>query len=121
MMKLQKQKSILCAVCLFLVTLPLIHAQNLEARQSVKYEMRLVCVADTNARESIFVIGSLGFKSLASLKQFAGSLPSGAVLEWAPDCRSGCDAPFLSSKQEIDDFTAFCKQKGVEFVFVPSG
>ncbi len=120
-MNIQKQKHILWLIILVFAASLVAYAQNSEIPQPSQYRMQLVCIADTNPRESILVIGNLGFKSLASLKQFAGSLPSGSILEWSSSCRLRCDAPFLSSSQEIEGFRKFCDEKGIKFVFVPSG
>ena len=86
-----------------------------------KYRMELVYIFEAGTTEFIFVVGNVGFKSVASLKNFVGQLPPGSTLEWAPGCRRLGGEPLLSSEQEIEEFKAFCVEKNINFVLVPSG
>jgi hypothetical protein len=98
------------------------HAQeNAQPQSPPKYRMELVYIFEPGSTEFIFVIGNAGFKSVASLKNFVGSLPPDSTLEWAPGCRRIGREPLLSSEQEMEDFKAFCADKNVNFVLVPSG
>jgi hypothetical protein len=83
--------------------------------------MELVYIFEANTTEFIFVIGNAGFKSVASLKNYVGSLPAGSTLEWAPGCMRMGGEPLLSSAQELEEFKAFCAEKNINFVLVPSG
>ena len=86
-----------------------------------KYRMELVYVFEADATEFIFVVGNVGFKSVASLKRFLSNLPSGSTLEWAPGCKRIGSEPLLSSEQEMEDFKAFCAERSINFILVPSG
>jgi hypothetical protein len=112
-----------CAVLLFIV-LP---ARAQEIGQSapapeLKYRMELAYIYDTDSPEYVFVInGVIGCKSVASLKKYLSLLPPGSILQWAPGCRRRGDEPLLSSEQEMEDFKAFCAEKNINFILVPSG
>jgi hypothetical protein len=86
-----------------------------------KYRMELVYIFEGASTEFIFVVGNVGFKSVASLKNFLGNLPTGSTLEWAPGCRRLGGEPLLASEQELEEFKAFCAEKNINFVLVPSG
>lgn len=86
-----------------------------------KYRMELVYIMEGDSPEFIFVIGAAGFKSVASLKRFLSNLPAGTTLEWAPGCMRFGGEPLLSSEQEMEEFKAFCVEKNINFVLVPSG
>ena len=86
-----------------------------------KYRMELAYIFEAGSTEFIFVIGNVGFKSVASLKNFVGNLPSGSTLEWAPGCRRIAGEPLLSSEREMEDFKAFCAERNITFILVPSG
>ena len=86
-----------------------------------KYRMELVYIFETGSTQYIFVIGNIGFRSVASLKNYVGNLPPGSTLEWAPRCRRLGGEPLLSSDYEIEKFKAFCTEKNINFVLVPSG
>lgn len=84
-----------------------------------KYVMDLVLISETNPPEYIFVIGgSVGFKTVDSLKKFVAGLPKGSILQWNLGCRG---LPLLSSKEEMEDFENFCKEQGIIFNLIPSG
>ncbi len=95
--------------------------QNQPAPAPPNYRMELVYIFDKDATEFIFVIGNVGFKSVDSLKTFLSTLPPGSNLEWAPGCLRVGQEPLLSSAQEMEDFKAFCAEKNIKFVLVPSG
>ena len=86
-----------------------------------KYRMELVYIFEADATEFIFVVGNVGFKLVASLKSFLSNLPPGSTLEWAPGCRRIGSEPLLSSEQEMEDFKAFCAERNINFILVPSG
>src|SRR5258708_4310738 len=109
-------------LCLFLI-LPLwvLHAHAQENGQSPpppKYRLELVYIIDADRAEFIFVVGNIGFKSVASLKEFLSTLPPGSILEWAPGCLRLGSEPLLSSEQEMEDFKAFCAAKNISFILV---
>ena len=95
--------------------------EGAQPQAPAKHRMELVYVFEAGSTEFIFVIGNVGFKSVASLKNFVGGLPSGSTLEWAPGCRRVGGEPLLSSEQEMEDFKAFCAERDITFVLVPSG
>ena len=86
-----------------------------------KHRMELVYIFEAGSTEFIFVIGNVGFKSVAALKDFVGNLPHGSTLEWAPGCMRFGGEPLLSSAQELEEFKAFCAERGINFILVPSG
>jgi len=97
-------------------------AQNTEQPQSPpKYKLELVYLFDVDSTEYIFVIGKVGFRSVESLEKFLSDLPAGATLEWAPGCVRTGGEPLLSSEQEMEDFKAFCVERNINFILVPSG
>jgi hypothetical protein len=95
--------------------------ENGQPQPPPKYRMELVYIFQDEATEFIFVIGNVGFKSVDSLKKFLSSLPPGSNLEWAPGCKRMGNEPLLSSEQEMEEFKAFCAEKNINFVLVPSG
>ena len=95
--------------------------ENIPPPPPPKYRMELVYIFEADATEFIFVVGSVGFKSVASLKSFLSNLPPGATLEWAPGCKRIGSEPLLSSEQEMEDFKAFCAERNINFILVPSG
>ena len=107
---------------ILLSVVPHMHAQeSVPPQPPPKYRMGLVSIFDAGSAEFIFVIGSVGFKSVESLKNFLADLPYGSTLEWAPGCRRVGGEPLLSSEQEMEDFKAFCAARGINFILVPSG
>ena len=86
-----------------------------------KYRMELVYILGTGSTEYVFVIGNVGFKSVAALKDFVGNLPPSSTLEWAPGCRRHGGEPLLSSEQEMEEFKSFLAEKQINFVLIPSG
>jgi hypothetical protein len=86
-----------------------------------KYRMELVYIFESHQTEFIFVIGNAGFKSVASLKRHLSGLPPGAILEWAPGCMRLGGEPLLSSEPEMESFKAFCLERNINFVLIPTG
>lgn len=119
-MKLSKHL-LLLSVILFFAALPARAQENGQPQSPPKYRMELIYIFEGESPEFIFVIGNAGFRSVAALKRFLENLPPGSTLEWAPGCRRMGQEPLLSSEQEMDDFKAFCIEKGINFILVPSG
>ena len=116
------RKRLLWLPLVFLLAFSYAQAQeDVQQQPPTKYRMELVYIFEADSPEFIFVVGSVGFKSVASLKKFLGNLPSGSILEWAPGCRRIGSEPLLSSEQEMEEFKAFCAEKNIVFVLVPSG
>jgi hypothetical protein len=88
---------------------------------SYRLELIWIVDGDDNAREYVFTVGAVGFKTVEGLKNFIARLPRGAVLEWSPGCRRQGDEPLLSSSEEMEAFKRFCAAQGVEFILHPSG
>jgi hypothetical protein len=114
----------LCVLAILL--LGVLHARAQENGQSQpqpppKYKLELVYIFDGDSTEYVFVVGNVGFKSVASLKRFLSDLPRGSTLEWAPGCIRWGGEPLLSSSQDMEDFKAFCAAHEISFVLVPSG
>ena len=92
-----------------------------------RYRMEVITVADATPREEIAVAlfpqGGTAFKTLRGLQQFVDSLPRGATLEWSPGCdrRSEVAGSFLASTEQIAAFRAYCQERKVNFIVVPSG
>ena len=115
-------KGLLCLVVILLSAVGPTRAQEAAQPQlSPKYRMELVYIFEAASTEFIFVIGNAGFKSVASLKNYVGNLPAGSTLEWAPGCMRIGGEPLLSSEQELEEFKAFCVEKNINLVLVPSG
>ncbi len=110
---------------LALSTTVLASAQEPEASPPPRYRMELVYIFETekpgSATESIIVIGNSGFRSLAALKRFVGTLPRGAVLEWAPGCVRLGGELLLSSGKDMEEFRILCRARGIRFILHPSG
>jgi hypothetical protein len=85
--------------------------ENVPPPPTPKYRMELVYIIDGNA----------GFKSIDSLKEFLSTLPPGSHLEWSPGCLRMGNEPLLSSEWEMEEFKAFCAERNINFVLVPSG
>lgn len=119
-MKLAKHLLLLSVIILF-AALPAHAQEEGQAQTPPKYKMELVYIFEGDSPEFIFVIGSVGFRSVATLKKFLENLPFGSTLEWSPGCRRMGNEPLLSSEQEMEDFKAFCIEKGIKFILVPSG
>ena len=88
--------------------------EHAQPQPAPKYRMELVYILEADSTEFIFAIGNVGFKSVASLKNFVGKLPPGSTLEWAPGCIRWGNEPLLSSEQEMEDFKAFCAEKNID-------
>lgn len=115
-------KQILCVLAiLFSVALHPQAQENKESPAPPKYRLELVRIIDGESTEYCFVVGKIGFHSLASFKEFLSTLPPGSILEWDPGCIRYGDEPLLSSREELEDFRAFCSDKKIKFILVPSG
>jgi len=120
-MKMAKSLLWPCAILLFIV-LPARAQEIKQPAPELKYRMELAYIYDTDSPEYVFVInGVIGCKSVASLKKYLSLLPPGSILEWAPGCRRRVDEPLLSSDEEMEDFKAFCAEKNINFILIPSG
>jgi hypothetical protein len=69
----------------------------------------------------VFPGGGFAFKTLDSLKTFAATLPRGVSLEWAPSCSPLQATSPLAKAAQMKEFEDFCKEKGIQFVRIPSG
>jgi len=98
---------------------PLALAQSTTQENALKFEMDLVWIPES--KEYFFKIGGIGFKSLASLKDFLGKQKPGTVVQWNPGCRRMGNEPLLSSPEEMEAFKSFLEEKGVHLVLIPSG
>ena len=116
----------------FLPVLPLLlilllayttRAQGTKGKQPPKYRMELIWLADSDEgeREYIFLVGSVGFKSVEGLKKFVASLARGSVIEWDPGCLRRGGEPLLSSAEEMKAWMEFCEEHGIKFILVLSG
>jgi hypothetical protein len=120
-MKMSKSLLWACAILLFIV-LPARVQEIKQPAPEPKYRMELAYIFDTESPEYVFVIGGvIGCKSVASLKKYLSLLPPGSILEWAPGCVRRGNEPLLSSEQEMEDFKAFCAEKNINFILIPSG
>ena len=84
-----------------------------------KLVMELIWIPETNAQ--IFVVGGVGFNSVASLKKFLGGQPEGTVVKWNPGCERIGGEPLLSSEKELNEFKTYLEKRKIKFVLVPSG
>ncbi|MCM3869682.1 MAG: hypothetical protein ND895_03140 [Pyrinomonadaceae bacterium] len=115
-------KRLLCLAILLLSVISHTRAQrDTQPQPPPKYRMELVYIFEGSSTEFIFVVGNAGFRSVAALKNYVRNLPPGSRLEWAPGCMRLGGEPLLSSEQEIEEFKAFCEEKNIDFVLVPSG
>ena len=112
---------LLLIVALLSVVLRADAQENGQPQPPTEYRMELVYIFEDQVTEFIFVIGNAGFKSVDSLKKFLSTLPPGSKLEWAPGCIRMGHEPLLSSEQEMAEFRAFCAERNIKFVLVPSG
>jgi hypothetical protein len=94
---------------------------GVEEPEPIVYELKLVYIFETPEPEFVFVVGNSGFKSVESLKSFIASLPAGTTLRWNPGCVRIGGEPLLSSESEMAVFQAFCLERQIRFVLVPSG
>jgi hypothetical protein len=115
-------KHILCLLVMLLVGVLNVHAQETgQSPPPPKYRLELVYIFEATPTEYIFLVGNIGFKSVASLKKFLSDLPPGSILEWSPGCLRQGGEPLLSSAQDMEDFKAFCAEKEISFILVPAG
>jgi hypothetical protein len=112
-------------VWLFAILIAAVLRADAQESQAVqpppKYRLELVKMLDADPVEFIFVIGGVGFKSVASLESFLSTLPPESILEWAPGCIRSGNEPLLSSPQDMEEFRAFCARNHLAFVLIPSG
>lgn len=92
---------------------------TVSAQQPRKLSLELIWVSETNAH--IFVVGGVGFQSVASLKKFLGEQPAGTVVEWSPGCLRMGNEPLLSSEKDLNEFRKYLEERSIKFVLVPSG
>lgn len=115
-------KHFLCLLVMLLVGVLNVQAQDTgQSPPPPKYKLELVYVFEANSTEYIFLVGNVGFKSVASLKKFLSDLPPGSILEWSPGCLRYGGEPLLSSAEDMEDFKAFCAAKKINFILVPAG
>lgn len=116
-------KYLLWLAVILLTAVPRANAQENGPQRppASKYRMELVYIVEDETLEFIFVIGKAGFKSVDSLKKFLSNLTPGSTLEWDPGCRRMGNEPLLSSEEEMEEFKAFCAERNINFVLVPSG
>ncbi|HEV7396751.1 MAG TPA: hypothetical protein VGN86_09610 [Pyrinomonadaceae bacterium] len=115
-------KKILSLVVMLLLGILCAHAQdNPQSPAPSKYRLELVYISDVASQEYLFVIGTVGFKSVDSLKTFLSNLPPDSILEWAPGCHRWGGEPLLSSERDMEDFKAFCVANKIDFILIPSG
>ncbi len=87
--------------------------------EAPKLVMNLVSVPET--KTYIFVVGSIGFNSVASLKKFLGEQPAGTVVEWNPGCLRVGGELLLSFEKELSEFKSYLEKRKIKFVQIPSG
>jgi hypothetical protein len=85
------------------------------------YQLSLVWLSGTHPAEFIFVVGGVGFKTVAALEEFLGGLPAGSKVEWDPGCRRMGGEPILSSEKELEAFKKFCADHKLQLHIIPSG
>lgn len=113
-------------ICLFILLLAGASAAAQETPADAppeKYRLELVRIVKSYPTDYVFVLGTVGFRSVDSLKKFLGTLPAGSIVEWAPGCMRSGDEPLISigQEQELAEFRAFCETKKIDFILVPSG
>ena len=98
-------------------------AQETKETEPPKYRMELIWVADGDEgdAEYIFLIGSVGFKTVEGMKKFVAGLAAGSVIEWAPGCLRRGNEPLLSSAEEMEAWRKFCEEHAIQFILIPSG
>ena len=114
-------KHILCLLVMLLLGVPQVQGQEKGESSPPKYQLELVYIFEANPTEFVFLVGKVGFKSVASLKNFLRTLPPGSTLEWDPGCIRFGGEPLLSSAQDMEDFKAFCAANKIKLILVPSG
>jgi hypothetical protein len=108
-----------------------VHADNIlnsdskqgieKAQLPITYQMKIVYIYEGDKPEAIIVVGNAGFKSVASLKNWAMNLPSGTIIEFDTTCKHIENEPVVIFDKEMDDFKDFCKQRNINFVIHPAG
>lgn len=87
--------------------------------EAPKLVMNLVSIPETKTH--IFVVGSTGFNSVASLKKFLGEQPAGTVVEWNPGCLRVGGELLSSFEKELNEFKSYLEKRKIKFVQIPSG
>jgi hypothetical protein len=90
-----------------------------EPPEAPKLVMNLVSIPET--KTYIFVVGSIGFNSVASLKMFLGAQPAGTVVEWNPGCLRGGGELLFAFEKELSEFKSYLEKRKIKFVQIPSG
>ncbi len=114
-------KQILCVLVILASSIVCAHGQENAKSPPPKYRLELIYVSDAASREYLLVIGNIGFKSVASLKKFLADLPAGSILEWDPGCIRWGGEPLLSSREDMEDFMAFCVAIKINFIWYHLG
>jgi hypothetical protein len=97
--------------------------QTVEQPKSIPlvYQMKLVYIFDGDKPDAIINVGNAGFRSVASLKNWAKGLSSGTTIEFQETCRHTDNEPVVMSDKEKADFKDFCKQHNINFIIRPAG
>lgn len=122
-MKTMKRFLIAAAMLACCVTTAMAQAPEPKPEQLT---LTLARIADSGkaggTAEYVFVInGQVAYRTLEGLKKYMSGLPKGSVITWAPGCCRMGDEPLLSSRQQMEQFKAFCASCGISLVIVPSG
>jgi hypothetical protein len=107
---------------LFLANLSTSHAQESLEESPQKYQLELIWIYGTGStHEYVFVLGKVGYKTVAALKERIAGLKEGSIVEWDPGCIRMGQEPLLSSEKDMKDFAEFCKKEKVNLVIRPAG
>ncbi len=114
--------AMLCAA-IFSLTAPS-HAQSPPAA-SPKYRLDRQRIAGMEPRQWVWVLTAPnGYSAVVAsnhLQRYIGlAVPQGSTLEWEPGCDVIGGEP-MGSAAEVEAFAAFCRQRRISFVRVPSG
>jgi hypothetical protein len=110
------------AALTLLLSLILVPGQLVAVERSPqRHDLVLVRIIDAGKPQFVFVVGEVGFRTVAGLKSFVQSLPKDSVLHWVSGCMRSGDEPLLSSDAAMEDFQRHCSKHGVKLVLVPSG
>ena len=122
-MKMHYTSFLFLLLAIFVMAFSVDAQEEKREEEPIKHRMELIYIFDeaSSKTEYIFVVGQSGFKTVNALKKFIGHLPAGSILEWAPGCKSLGGEPLLSSEKDMEEFKAFCEEKKIKFVLIPSG
>lgn len=70
--------------------------------------------------EYVLLMGNLAYRSIEELKKGVSRLPKGTRITWAPSCCLTGGEP-LHNEEGFSDLRDHCREKGIEFVVIPSG